>query len=94
MGNVIVSMFLTLDGVMEEPQKWSFPFWNDEIAKFKLDELFASDALLLGGVTYLGFAQAWPGRTDEEGYADRINGSPGTWSRRPWTNPSSGATRP
>jgi dihydrofolate reductase len=76
MGNVIVSMFLTLDGVMEEPQKWSFPFWNDEIAKFKLDELFANDALLLGRVTYQGFAQAWPGRTDEEGYAHRINGLP------------------
>lgn len=74
MGNVIVSMFLTLDCVIEEPQKWSFPFWNDEMAKFKLDELFASDVLLLGRVTYQVFAEAWLGRTDEEGYADRING--------------------
>jgi dihydrofolate reductase len=59
-----------------KPQNWSFPFWNDEIAKFKHDELFASDALLLGRVTYQGFAQAWPGRTDEGGYTDRINRLP------------------
>lgn len=40
--------------------KWSFPYWNEEIAKFKYDELFESDALLLGRVTYQGFAAAWP----------------------------------
>ena len=58
MRRVIVSEFLTLDGVMEAPNEWSFPFWTDEIGKFKLDELFASDALLLGRVTYQGFAAA------------------------------------
>ena len=50
-------MFLSLDGVMEDPA-WTFPYWNDEIAKFKFDELFTSDALLLGRVTYQGFAAA------------------------------------
>jgi len=69
-------MFLTLDGVMEDPQKWSFPYWNDEIAKFKKDELFATDAHLLGRVTYEVFAAAWPSRTDEAGFADRMNGLP------------------
>ena len=73
---IIVTEFLTLDGVMEEPQNWSFPYWTDEIGKFKHDELFASDAQLLGKITYEGFAAAWPGRTDAEGYADRINRLP------------------
>jgi dihydrofolate reductase len=75
MRKVVVSMFLSLDGVMEEPS-WTIPYWNDEIAKFKLDELFASDALLLGRVTYQGFAAAWPSRTDEAGFAERMNSLP------------------
>jgi dihydrofolate reductase len=76
MRKVIVSMFVTLDGVTEAPEKWSFQFWSEEAAKFKFDELFASDALLLGRVTYQEFAAAWPGRTDEEGFADRMNSLP------------------
>lgn len=84
MRKVIVSEFLTLDGVMEDPggaEKtkhggWSFKFWSEEAAKFKFDELFACDALLLGRVTYQGFAAAWPSMTDEEGFADRMNGLP------------------
>jgi dihydrofolate reductase len=67
MRKVIVSMFVTLDGVMEAPDKWSFQFWNDEQAKFKFDELFASDTLLLGRVTYQGFAAAWPHMAEEGG---------------------------
>lgn len=66
MRKVIVSEFLTLDGVMEAPDKWSFQFWNEEAAKFKFEELFASGALLLGRVTYQIFAAAWPSLTDEE----------------------------
>jgi hypothetical protein len=76
MRKIIVAEFLTLDGVMEEPQNWSFPYWTDEIGKFKHDELFASDAQLLGRVIYEGFAASWQDRTDEEGYADRINSLP------------------
>ncbi len=76
MRKVIVSEYVTLDGVMEEPGTWSFQFWNDEAAKFKFDELFASDALLLGRVTYQGFAKAWPSMTDEQGFADRMNSLP------------------
>src|SRR5207247_1266106 len=67
------TLFMTLDGVVEAPDKWSFPFWSDETGKFKSDELRATDALLLGRVTYEGFAAAWPGRKDEEGFADRFN---------------------
>ncbi len=76
MRKVVVSEFVTLDGIMEAPDKWSFPFWTDEIGKMKLDELFASDALLLGRVTYQGFAAAWPKMTDDAGFADRMNGLP------------------
>lgn len=75
MRKVIVSEYVSLDGVMEEPA-WTMPYWNDEIAKFKFDELFASDALLLGRVTYQGFAKAWPSMTDEQGFADRMNSLP------------------
>ena len=64
MCNLIVTEFLSLDGVMENPG-WTFPYWNDEIAGFKGEESNASDALLLGRVTYQGFAAAWPQSTDE-----------------------------
>jgi dihydrofolate reductase len=76
MRKVIVSEFVSLDGVVEAPDKWSFPYWNDDIEKFKYDELFATDALLLGRVTYQGFAAAWPSITEEQGYADRMNSLP------------------
>ncbi len=84
MRKVVVSEYVTLDGVMEDPGGaegfehggWSFQFWNEEAAKFKFDELFTSDALLLGRVTYQGFAKAWPSMTDEAGFADRMNSLP------------------
>jgi dihydrofolate reductase len=75
MRKIVVTEFLSLDGVMEEPA-WSLPYWNDAIAKFKKDELFASGAHLLGRVTYEGFAVAWPERKDQEGFADRMNSLP------------------
>src|SRR5438128_12290977 len=73
---LVVTMFVSLDGVVESPEKWSFPFWNDEIGEFKQSETFASGALLLGRVTYEGFAAAWPGRKDPDGFADRFNSMP------------------
>jgi dihydrofolate reductase len=73
-----VSTYVTLDGVFEEPA-WSAPYWSDEAQLFARDQLWASDALLLGRKTYEGFAQFWP--TDEwierEGeFAERMNGYP------------------
>jgi len=73
---LVVTEFITLDGVVGEPQNWSFPYWSDETGKFKFDELVATDAHLLGRVTYEGFAAAWPSRTDEAGFADRMNSLP------------------
>src|SRR4028118_447051 len=57
MRKVVVTEFVSLDGVMEEPA-WTFPYWNDEIAEFKGEESSASDALLLGRVTSQGLAGA------------------------------------
>jgi dihydrofolate reductase len=70
MRNVVVTEFLSLDGVMENPG-WTFEYWNDEIARFKGEESAAGDALLLGRVTYQGFAAAWPESQDER--ADYFN---------------------
>ncbi|HEY8325181.1 MAG TPA: dihydrofolate reductase family protein [Ktedonobacterales bacterium] len=99
MRRVVVSEFLTLDGVMEDPggqsefkhKGWSRPYWDDEIGKFKFDELMAADALLLGRVTYQGFAAAWPSAKDEAGFADRMNGiakyvASTTLNRADWNN--------
>jgi dihydrofolate reductase len=85
MGNVVVTEFVTLDGVFEDPGGaeqfehggWSFKFnRGPEGDQFKLEELIAADVQLFGRVTYQGFARAWPGRTDEVGFAERINSLP------------------
>jgi dihydrofolate reductase len=76
MRKVVVSEFVTLDGVIEAPDQWQFPFWNDETAKFKREELFAADAQLLGRVTFEAFAAAWPTIKDDDGFADRFNSMP------------------
>ncbi len=82
MGKVVVSQFITLDGVVEDPggaedfdrRGWAFEFdRGTEGDQFKYEELVASGALLLGRVTYEGFAKAWPGRSDEQGFADKFN---------------------
>jgi dihydrofolate reductase len=82
---IVVSEFVTLDGVMEDPGGaegferggWAFQFdRGPEGDKFKLDEVLAADALLLGRKTYEGFAEAWPSRTDEVGFADKMNSMP------------------
>ncbi len=84
MRKVIGSEFLSLDGVIENPSS-TFRFTGEEQQKYKFDELAASDALLLGRVTYEGFAAAWPNmmelyegprRTELASYADMMNGYP------------------
>ena len=81
MGRMVVSEFVSLDGVMEDPGGaedfahggWAFKFdRGPEGDKFKLDELDNSQALLLGRTTYEGFAAAWPER--EGDFADKMNG--------------------
>jgi dihydrofolate reductase len=83
MGRVVVTEFITVDGVAEDPGGseglagggWSFRFdRGKEGDQFKHDELFASDAHLLGRNTYRAFAEAWPSRTGD--FADRFNSLP------------------
>lgn len=75
MGTIFAVEYLTLDGVMDEPG-WSMPYFNDELFKFQYDNLFGCDALLLGRITYQGFAEVWPARTDEVGFSARMNDIP------------------
>ncbi len=83
MGRIVVTEFVSLDGVMEDPGgsedfkhgAWTFAFdRGEEGERFKLDETRRSEALLLGRVTYEGFAQAWPSREGE--FADKFNTMP------------------
>jgi len=55
---LIVSEFVSLDGVMEAPDQWHLQFWHDAMGEYKLEEVLTSGALLLGRVTYEGFAEA------------------------------------
>lgn len=71
---VVVSEFISLDGVVEAPDQWHVQFFTREMGRYKFDELFASDALLLGRVTYQGFAEAWPSRSDAAVVADVVAG--------------------
>jgi dihydrofolate reductase len=82
-GRIVVTEFISLDGVVEAPGGgedfrhggWSFEISRgDEGDQFKLDETMSSEALLLGRVTYEGFAAAWPGREGE--FADKFNSMP------------------
>ncbi len=82
MGRIVVTEFVSLDGVMEAPggedfkySGWSFDFdRGEEGNQFKLDEALEAEALLLGRVTYEGFAAAWPSREGE--FADKFNNMP------------------
>ena len=83
MGRIVVTEFVSLDGVLEDPGGaedfkyggWSFEFSRGEEGdKFKLEETLGSEVLLLGRVTYDGFADAWPEREGE--FADKLNSMP------------------
>src|SRR5215472_19050946 len=97
MGRIVVTEFVSLDGVMEDPGGsestrhggWTFKIDTGEGMSFKLQETMATDALLLGRVTYEGFAEAWPTRDGE--FADKFNAMPkhvvsSTLERLEWNN--------
>jgi dihydrofolate reductase len=98
MGRIVVTEFVSLDGVMEAPgggEDFEHAGWTFEIArgdegdKFKLDETLDTEALLLGRKTYEGFAAAWPGREGE--FADKFNNMPkyvvsSTLDKAEWNN--------
>jgi dihydrofolate reductase len=97
MGRIVVTEFVSLDGVMQAPggEEFKYPGWSFEFDrgedgdKFKLDEALDSEALLIGRVTYESFARAWPAREGE--FADRFNAMPkyvvsSTLSDPDWNN--------
>lgn len=77
-----VAEFLTLDGIMEAPEKWNGPFMNEEIGADIGGNLSQTGALLYGRRTYEEMAAAWPSR--DGGMADFFNNAPSTWSRKLW----------
>jgi dihydrofolate reductase len=97
-GRIAVTEFISLDGVIEDPggaEDFKHSGWSFEISRgeegdqFKLEETMASEALLLGRVTWEGFAKAWPSREGE--FADKFNNMPkyvvsSTLSDPQWTN--------
>ena len=98
MGRIVATEFISLDGVIEDPggsEDFRHGGWSFEISRgeegdrFKLEETMGSDALLLGRVTYEGFADAWPSRDGE--FADKFNNMPkyvvsSTLEDPEWTN--------
>ena len=87
---LVATEYVSLDGVFEEPGTWSFPFFNEQAARFKERELEASDALLLGRRTYEGFAAAWPTMEGTGEFGEKMNTMPkyvvsSTLERAGWT---------
>lgn len=85
MGKLVVTEFITLDGVIDSPgggsdfehAGWSFKFnTGEEGQEFKFEELMAADAQLLGRITYEGFAKAWPTMTDTGEFGEKMNSMP------------------
>jgi dihydrofolate reductase len=96
MGKVVVSEFITLDGVIEDPGGaegtefggWSFRFPAEEGQQFKYEELMASDVQLMGRVTYEEFAQAWPAMEEVAGdFGAKMNAMPKVVVSTTLTNP-------
>jgi dihydrofolate reductase len=99
MGRIVVTEFVSLDGVMEDPGgsehskhgAWTFKFSRGkEGDKFKIDEVNNAEAQLLGRVTYEGFAQAWPSRSGDP-FSDKFNSMPkyvisSTLTKADWNN--------
>jgi dihydrofolate reductase len=83
MRRVVAAEYVSLDGVSEDPgaageyehRGWTIPYWNDDTAKWQTDQLFASDALLLGRVTWQEFVASWPLRSGDP-FTDRMNSLP------------------
>lgn len=84
MRRIVITEFISLDGVIDSPggepgyphSGWTMRYQDDEGFAYKLQEVMDHDALLLGRVTYEGFAAAWPGRDDPQGFARKMNAMP------------------
>jgi dihydrofolate reductase len=90
MGKLTVTSFITLDNVVEDPHLWSGAFQSEDTGQYNADVLAEADAMLLGRVTYEGFAAAWPSRSGDR-YSDKFNAMPkyvvsSSLERADWNN--------
>ena len=95
MRRTVTSAYVSLDGIIENPQRWSLDYFNDEAGKYATEQLFASDALLMGRRTYDVFASSWPTRRGDA-FSDRMNSMSkyvvsSTMEKAEWNNTRSSA---
>jgi dihydrofolate reductase len=76
MRKIVAGLFISLDGVVEAPHEWHFPYFSDEMGAAVDAQIAASDAMLLGRVTYEEFAGYWPQQGSEVELADHMNNTP------------------
>jgi dihydrofolate reductase len=76
MRKIVAGLFVSLDGVMEAPETWHFPYFNDEMAEAVSSQMAAADTMLLGRRTYEEFAAYWADKGSDVELADQINGTP------------------
>ena len=76
MRKIIASSQASMDAVIENPQNWAFDYANDEFFTYASEQLFARDTLIMGRVTYEGFAEAWSAQAGSNDFADRMNSLP------------------
>jgi dihydrofolate reductase len=73
---IINATYMSLDGVVQHPEHWTFDYRSDDAAQASHDQLFGADALIMGRHTYDIFVDHWPTATDANGFADRMNTMP------------------
>ncbi len=66
MRKLVAGLYVSLDGVTESPEKWSFPYFNDEVGQMLGSQMAEADTLLLGRRTYQEFAAYWPDKTAQQ----------------------------
>jgi dihydrofolate reductase len=73
---IVAGLFMSLDGVVESPERWQMPYFNDEMGRVISAQMASSDALLLGRRTYQEFAAFWPNQPSDAPFADYMNPTP------------------
>ena len=88
MRDIVVTEFITLDGVIQAPKEWTGPYFSDEVVAYKAEELKASDGILLGRVTYELYAAEWPHHAGNPFFFEKMNGLPKYVASTTLTNPA------
>lgn len=76
MRKIVAGLFITLDGVVESPDQWQFPYFNDELGQAVTAQMDAADTMLLGRQTYQEFASFWPDAPADDPFTARMNTTP------------------